>query len=100
MRGPCTWKVLTADGLAHIGVGELVGVVVLASAAGGGGTLYDGLDTSGAVIGTFKGAANVSNAVILADPLPLSRGLYLGGTSNVTQVLVLFRPDFPAPALI
>lgn len=95
MHGPCSWKVLTADGLVHIGVGELVGLVVLASSGGGGGTLYDGLDTSGNSMGTYQGANGVSNPVMFPAPLPFSRGLYLGGTSHIDQILVAFRLHNP-----
>jgi len=71
----------------------LHGLVLLASAAGGDATLYDGTDAgAGRKIGTFKGGANLSNQVVFYPPLPCERGLFLDVGSNVTEVLVHWDP--------
>lgn len=70
----------------------LWGVVILASAAGGDATLYQGQDAgSGDVLGSFKGAANVSNPVMFPRPVYCDRGLYLSIGSNITNVILLFK---------
>lgn len=69
------------------------GVVVLASADGGDVTIYDGLDAgSGRLVGRFEGLNNVSNPVLFPCPVPLDRGLFVDVGSNITEVLVLWRP--------
>ncbi len=87
------WDTFAADAIVHNGPCLLHGIVVLASAAGGDVTLYEGLDaTSGHKVGTFKGGANLSNPVMLPAPRYCARGVYLDVGSNITEVQVGYTP--------
>ena len=84
---------VSADTLLTSEPAFLGGLVVLASVDGGDVTLYDGLDAgSGRLIGRFEGLANVSNPIIFPDAVPLDRGLFVDVGSNITEVLLLWRP--------
>jgi len=87
------WENYAADAIVHQGPCLLYGVVVLASAAGGDATLYEGQDaSSGRKIGVFKGGANLSLPIMLPKPLYAARGLYLDVGTSITEVLIGFEP--------
>ncbi len=70
----------------------LKGIVVLVSTTGGDVTLYEGLGTAGSsLIGRFEGIADQSTPIDLYG-LFLERGLYVDIGSNVTGVLVIYKP--------
>lgn len=87
------WETYAADAIVHVGPCLLHGIVVLASAAGGDVTVYEGQDaSSGRKIATLKGAANVSNPIMLTKPLYLPRGIFLDVGTSITEVMVGFEP--------
>lgn len=89
MLGHSSFFNTSVDALVNEGETFLAGVDVLASAAGGDVTLYEGLDTSsGRKIGTFKGDANITNQIRFNPPLRLERGLYVDVGSNITEVTI------------
>ena len=70
----------------------LKGIVLLVSTTGGDVTLYEGLGTAGSSqIGRFEGIADQSTPIDLHGLL-LERGLYVDIGSNVTGVLVIYKP--------
>ncbi len=70
----------------------LKGIVILVSTTGGDVTLYEGLGTAGSsLIGRFEGIADQSTPIDLHGLL-LERGLYVDVGSNVTGVLVIYKP--------
>lgn len=70
----------------------LRGIVVLVSTTGGDVTLYEGLGTAGSsLIGRFEAIADQSTPIDLHG-LFLERGLYVDIGSNVTGVLVIYKP--------
>ncbi len=70
----------------------LAGIVLLVSTTGGDVTLYEGLGTAGSsLIGRFEGIADQSTPIDLHGLL-LERGLYVDIGSNVTGVLVIYKP--------
>ena len=84
---------VTADNLLFPGPCLLGGLVLLVSVTGGDVSLYNGNDAqSGALIGTFKGEANISEPIIFPWPLRCERGLYVDVGSNVTELLVFYKP--------
>jgi hypothetical protein len=91
MFGDVGFDCVTEDKRVCEGPCDLYGLTVLASAAGGDVTLYEGQDaSSGRKIGTYKGAANVTNPIMFSFPLPLARGLYVDIGSSITEVTVHF----------
>lgn len=86
------WYRTTADQLAVGGPGVLHRVILLVSTTGGDVTIYDGLDaSSGRLIATLKGTANVSLPVDFGG-LQLDRGLFIDIGSNVSEVTAVFDP--------
>ena len=67
-------------------------VHLLVSTTGGDVTIYDGLDaSSGRLIATIKGTANVSSILDFGG-LQLDRGLFIDIGSNVSEVTAVFDP--------
>jgi hypothetical protein len=67
-------------------------VILLVSVTGGDISVYEGLDaTSGRLIATIKGTANVSNTVDFGG-VRCDRGLYVAVGSNVTEYTVVYSP--------
>jgi len=86
------WVNTSVDRILAEGPVTLKSVVVLASAAGGDVTLYNGTGSgAGNKIGQFKGAQNVSNPINWPEGLPCENGLYVDVGSNITEVLVSFE---------
>lgn len=84
---------VTADALVCRGPCLFSGAVILASAAGGDASIYDGHEAvSGRQVITLKGDANISNPVILSGPVSLGEGLYVAIGANCDEVLVLYTP--------
>ena len=88
---------VTADNLIFPGPCLLGGLVLLVGATGGDVSLYHGNDAlSGQLIGRFEGEADISLPVIFPWPLRCERGLYVDVGSNVTEVLIFYKPIYPA----
>lgn len=88
------WTNVTADKVVTAQPALLHALVLLASAAGGAVTIYEGQDTSsGRKILTVKGQANVSRPVRFQPPLRCERGIYVDVGSDVGEVLVLWEPS-------
>lgn len=83
---------VTADARITTHHAVLHGVIVLASSAGGDVSIYAGQDTGGQKIGTFKGAANVSNPIAFDPPLDCPSGIYVDVGSNITEVTIHWSP--------
>lgn len=87
------WSNVVADGVVTSHAAVLHGLVLLASAAGGDITVYDGTDPNGGrKILTAKGAANVSNPIPFYPPLICERGIYVDVGTSVTEVLIHWDP--------
>lgn len=87
------WERRTKDGFVTPGPVNLTEIVLLASSAGGDASLYDGRDSgSGDLIGTFKGAANVSLPIPFDPPIHCANGIYLDVGTSITEVLILWEP--------
>lgn len=87
------WTNTTADAVITNAPAYLHGLTLLASAAGGDVTVYDGADPgAGRKILTAKGAANVSLPIAFYPPLLCERGIYLDVGSSVTEVTVHWDP--------
>lgn len=71
---------------------ELIYAYLVPSAAAAAATLYDGLDTEGKVIATLEQAAKTSIPFDPPQPLLCNQGLYAGSFTNVTGILVVYRP--------
>ena len=71
---------------------ELIYAYLVPSAAAAAVTLYDGLDTEGKIIATLEQAAKTSIAFDPPEPILCSQGLYAGSFTNVTGILVVYRP--------
>lgn len=84
---------ITADTRLHNQSALLAGVVILPSADYGDVTLYDGQDaSSGRSLGPFQGYGRVSLPIMFAVPVPLNNGLFVKFGSNMTGVLVIWKP--------
>jgi hypothetical protein len=93
MNGQSSFFNTAVDALVNEGETLLLGIDVLASSAGGDVTVYEGLDAeSGRKVGTYKGAANVTNPIRFNPPLFLDRGLFLDIGTNITEVTAQFIP--------
>ena len=71
---------------------ELLYAYLVPSAAAAAATLYDGLDIEGKVIATLAQAAKTSIPFDPPEPILCSQGLYVGSFTNVTGILVVYRP--------
>ena len=92
-RWGVAYERVTADSLVCRGPCLFYGAVILASAAGGDASLYDGEDAdSGRHLITLKGDANISNPVIPPAPVALGEGLFAAIGENCDEVLVLYLP--------
>lgn len=84
---------ITATTLINEGQSLLHSVIILASAAGGDLTVYEGLDaSSGRKVATVKGAANVSSQIRFSPPLLLARGLLVVIGSSITEATITWSP--------
>lgn len=87
------WTNTAVDTIVTNAPAYLHGIVLLASAAGGDATIYDGTDpTAGRKVLTVKGPANVSNPIAFYPPLVCERGIYLDVGSDVTEISVHWDP--------
>lgn len=79
--------VLAADALVTTHPCWLHSALILASAAGGDASIYEGQDTSsGRQIVPLKGPANESVQAVFDPPIWCERGLYLDVGSSITSV--------------
>lgn len=86
------WQNVAADAIITAQPARLHQVVLLASAAGGDATIYEGQDaSSGRKILTVKGAANASRPVRFRPPLECGRGIFVDVGSSVTEVFVQYE---------
>lgn len=87
------WARVTADALVCRGPCLFYGAVILASAAGGDASIYDGhhAEESRKLV-TLKGDANISNAVIPPVALGLGEGLFVEIGANCDEVTVFYTP--------
>lgn len=86
------WRCLTADAIVNKGPTELLYAYLEPSAANADATLYDGFGTQGRKITTILSSTKTSRHFAPPDPIICEKGLYLDVGSNVTSVLVMFKP--------
>ncbi len=55
-------------------------------------SLYDGVNSSGRLLGTFRVAADESKVFNFPQPIPCTRGLFIDIDANTTGVMVFYRP--------
>ncbi len=72
---------------------EIAGVIITASE----GTktvvsIYDGVNSSGRLLGTFRVAADSSQVFNFPQIIPCVRGFYVDVDANITGVMVFYRP--------
>ena len=55
-------------------------------------SLYDGVNSSGRLLGTFRVAADGSQVFLFPQPIPCTRGLFIDIDTSTTGVIVFYRP--------
>jgi len=84
---------ITASRVINEGQTLLFGVLILVSVTGGSVSLYEGTDaTSGRLIATVEGEANITHQFVFSTPLYLDRGLYVSVGSNVSEATIIWLP--------
>jgi len=84
---------VTASRVINEGQTLLFGALILVSVTGGSISLYEGTDaSSGRLIATVEGEANITHQLKFNTPLYLDRGLYVSVGSNVTEATVIWLP--------
>ena len=71
---------------------ELIYAYLTPSAASAKATIYDGMDTEGKVIAILEQQSVTSIPFDPPEPILCSQGLYVGSFTNVTGILVVYRP--------
>ncbi len=75
---------------------EVCGVIITASTSTKTVvSLYDGVNADGRLLGTFRVAADDSEAFIFPYPIPCNRGIFLDVDANLTGVMIFYRPLKP-----
>jgi len=75
---------------------EVAGVIITASTSTKAVvSLYDGVNSSGRLLGTFRVTADDSETFNFPQPIPCTRGLYIDIDANTTGVMVFYRPIKP-----
>lgn len=54
-------------------------------------TVYNGRDTNGESLGTFRTGSGITLPVSFEDGMPCDRGIYIDVGSNVTGVLIVWE---------
>ena len=72
---------------------ELAGVIITSSAATKTVvSLYDGVNSNGKLLGTYRVAADSTISVIFYENIILNYGLYVDVDANITGVQVFYKP--------
>ena len=72
---------------------EVAGVIITASTSTKCVvSLYDGVNSSGRLLGTYRVTADDTEAFLFPQPIPCTRGLYIDIDANTTGVMVFYRP--------
>ncbi len=72
---------------------EVAGVIITASTSTKAVvSLYDGVNSSGRLLGTYRVAADDTKPFLFPYPIPCTRGLFVDIDANTTGVQVFYRP--------
>ncbi len=72
---------------------EVAGIIITATVATKAVvSLYDGVNSSGRLLGTFRVAADDTKPFLFPQPIPCTRGLFIDIDANTTGVTVFYRP--------
>ncbi len=75
---------------------EVAGVIITASTSTKCVvSLYDGVNSSGRLLGTYRVPADTNVVFNFPQPIPCTRGLYVDIDANTTGVMVFYRPLKP-----
>ena len=75
---------------------EVAGVIITASTSTKTVvSLYDGVNSSGRLLGTFRVATDGTLPFAFPQPIPCTRGLFIDIDANTTGVMVFYRPIKP-----
>lgn len=55
-------------------------------------SLYDGVNSNGRLLGTFRVAADGSQVFLFPQPIPCTRGLFIDIDASTTGVMVFYKP--------
>jgi len=89
-----SWKWVTKDTLLSEGPCELVSAHLVPDAAGTStAIIYNGQDTSGEIVMSFRGNGGYHTPFQPPVPVYCRKGLYVDVTSNVRGILVQWRNE-------
>ena len=75
---------------------EVQGVIITASTSTKAVvSLYDGVNSSGRLLGTFRCAADDSETFLFPQPISCTRGIYVDIDDGTTGVMVFYKPIKP-----
>ena len=72
---------------------EVAGVIITSSTSTGAVvSLYDGINSSGRLKGTYRVSGDSTKVIKFPKPIPYTRGIYIDIDANTTGVEVFYRP--------
>ena len=86
-----SWTWVIADLLLSHGACELCFAMITSDKTAASVTIYDGENTSGTVVATIKGSADLSVPVSLPQPVYCRKGLYIALTNSPLGALIQWR---------